>query len=170
MAGANARAPQRPQFEKDYLENPNDPRIQGFDTSGQREALMRDYSRNQGDAMAQTLANSTMALGGSRSTGTSGQLADIASQTSYAKNKALSDLAMKEWQDRQGMMGAYNQAKEARNKLMAGQYEDEMGSFNSEREARQQNTAALMAILGSFAGGGMGAGAAAAKPKSVTRG
>ena len=148
------RVPNRPGFESDYITDPSDPRIKGFDTSGMKEALLRDISQQQQQAQAQTLANSSMALGsGSRSTGTQGQLSSLAAQAGYAKNKALSDLAMKEWQDRQGIGEAMNRAIESRNKLKMGAFEDEMGAYNSKQQAQAQNNAAMAQLAAMFAGG-----------------
>lgn len=172
MSGAvrPLQRPGRPDLETDYLVDPSDPRIQGFDTSGLKEQLMRDIASQGSNAQAQAMASNVQMMGGtgSRTADFGRQAMDIASQTQQQKNRALTELALQEWKDRQGMMGAYNQAKEARNKLRLGQFSDEVGSYNAEQEARAQNTAALLALLGSAAGGlGGAAASSAARPRTA---
>lgn len=158
MSGAaNAglsKAPYRPALETDYLESPNDSRIQGFDMSGIKDQLLRDIAQQGANAQAQAMASNVAMMGGtgSRTSDFNRRALDIVGQTQAQKNRALTDLALQEWKDKQSMMDAYNRAKELRNKYRMGQYEDAMNAYNAEEAAKAQNTAAAASIIGSIFG------------------
>jgi hypothetical protein len=135
-----------PDLDSDYLTNPNDPRIQGFDDTAQRQALMHQYADAGRMARDQALAATAANMGGSRSTGTAGLLSDIAARQSYGQQSALADLSSKNYEQRLRLMDMLNNVKQAANALKTGQYNYSQNAKNSQDSSRNQSLAGLASL------------------------
>ncbi len=145
-----------PQLDENFITDPNDPRIRSFDTSGQKQSLMRDYARAGGAARAQTLASQAQALGGSRSTGTAGQLADIAAQQSYGQQRGLNDLAMQEYGQRLSMLDMLNNIKQAANAARTDRFNMIVGRNDANAAQSQQDIGNIFKLWSAGAKGVIG--------------
>lgn len=149
--GGGGNSPQAPQLSQDFLTDPNDPRVRGFDTSPQKASLMRDFARQGGQARAQTLASASQALGGSRSSAAPGMLADIGAQQAYGQQKALGDLAQGEYNGRVSLMDMLNNVEQSKNALKVGQYNAQTGAQDAAARRQQGNIGLGIQGLGGLA-------------------
>ncbi len=151
MGGGNSRTSSPPILSDDFLTDPNDPSIHGFDSSQQKQGMMRDIARQGGQARAQTLASSAQALGGSRSSAAPGMLADIGAQQAYGQSKALGDIAEKGYNSNVSLMDMLNNIKQSRNALKVGQYNADQGIEDANQRRQQGNMGLGIQGLGGLA-------------------
>lgn len=151
--GGGAGIPKGPQLSSDFIGDPNDPRIKGFDTSGQKQGMMRDFSRAGGDARAQTLASAAQGMGGSRSSATPGLLADIGAQQAYGQQKVTADLASKEYDQKLSLMDMLNNITQAANAAKGDQFNMNMGRRAYANREGRENAQAVTGMFGSVLGG-----------------
>lgn len=152
MGGPNS--PNAPALSKDFITDPNDPRIQGFDQSQQKREYMRDSSTQAGQARAQTLNSAAQAMGGSRSSATPGLLASIGAQEGYNQDKELGDLASQSYGQKMSLMDMLNSISSAKNAATTDQYNMQMGQSNANQKQQQAN---IDNIFKAIKGGGTAA-------------
>lgn len=120
--------PQSPSLSRNFMSDFNDPRLRGqWEFSDLRRSMISDMARSGQAARDQALASQAQALGGSRSSGIAGILADLGARQAYGQQKALGDLAMREADLRTQLMGLHNAAINARNQAALGEYEAARG-------------------------------------------
>lgn len=120
--------PNAPGLSRNFMSDFNDPRLRGqWELSDLRRSLMSDMARAGQAARDQALASQTQALGGSRSSGIAGVLADLGARQAYGQQKALGDLSMREADLRTQLMSLHNAAQAAKNQAALGEYEAARG-------------------------------------------
>ncbi len=134
--GATYGEPGNPNYQ-DYNNDPNS--FQGYDNSAQKAQLLKDIGEQGQNTEQNYLSNSAKGLGGvARSSGTAGNLANIAAQTENQKNAALAGLSQEQWKSKMDLMNAYNNAVTQANARKQNQYDIESKNWNQQENAKQQ--------------------------------
>ncbi len=151
MEGGRPSAPVYEQYDTD----PN--HFKGFDYSPMAAQAKNEIALGGGNAARQYLADQSKMLGSGTTSGSgSGQLANIAAQTEKNQAGAANQFALEAYNSQQQQMDAYNRAKEARNRLLQGQYGADMGAYGQEEQGRGQAIGGLLGGLASLGGGYLG--------------
>ncbi len=136
--------PDRPAFEQ------YDTDTSHFMDSPEAKAALAEMATQGGDAQRQYLAGASKALGSGTTSGSmQGRMANIAALAEKNKNAALTDIASKK-------MDAFNRAKEAANRLKAGQYNADQEAYGQEQAGRGAAVGGLLKGLASLGGGYLG--------------
>lgn len=125
-------------------------KIKGFDYSELKKAALEDIASAGGDAQRQYLAGSSKALGSGSSSGSRmGRLAGLAADTQKNQARTAMEFALREWQDKQGMMDSINRARQAK-------YNAENANYQGEQNQRGQAVGNLLNPLALLTGGYLG--------------
>jgi hypothetical protein len=120
-----------------------------MDSPDARQALA-DLATQGGDAQRNYLAGASKAMGSGTTSGSmQGRMANIAALAEKNKNSALTSIAGQK-------MDAFNRAKEARNRLLQGQYGADMGAYGAEQQGRGAAMGGLLGGLASLGGSYLG--------------
>lgn len=136
---------------------PDVPKYEEYDTntahfmdSPEARQALAEMATQGGDAQRNYLAGASKALGSGTTSGSmQGRLANIAALAEKNKNAALTDIASRK-------MDAFNRAREAKNRLLQGQYGADLGAYGAEEQGRGQAIGGLLGGLTSLGGSYLG--------------
>lgn len=140
--------PDAPQFE-DFNTDPN--KFQGPDLTPYRQAMARRIAASGGQAA--TMARGQLgAAGFGRSGDMENAMTRIAGETAQSQNEMDAGLGLQDWQNKMGLMDAFNRAVGYKNEMKQRRYETDKQAYGQENEQRGSFYGNLLNLGGQLGG------------------